>query len=74
MDLLMQDGEIVSLDWYPKDYESMEDDRPIVFYVPGVFGLSRDKYAYHFCKIALKSLGWRSFVYNRRLLLNEPTG
>jgi len=74
MNVKVADGEVFSLDWYPRKYRNMDPKTPIVFYVPGVFGISKDKYAYHFCKIAHKELGWRTFVFHRRLLLNEPTG
>lgn len=74
MDVTLADGEVCALDWYPRNYKTMAEDTPIVFYVPGVFGVSKDKYAYHFCKICYKTLGWRTFVYNRRLLLLEPKG
>ena len=74
MNVTVSDGEVFSLDWYPRNYKKLAPKTPIVFYVPGIFGISKDKYAYDFCKIALKELGWRSFVFHRRLLLNEPTG
>ena len=74
MDIEQPDGEITSIDWYPRNFRTMKEDTPIVFFCPGLLGISRDRYAYKFCKMALKRCGWRSFVYHRRLLLNEPKG
>lgn len=74
MDVVQSDGEITSLDWYPRNYRSLSEETPVVFFCPGLFGISRDKYAYSFCQYAFKTHGWRSFVYHRRLILNEPIG
>lgn len=74
MDVVQSDGEITSLDWYPRNYRSLSEETPVVFFCPGLFGISRDKYAFSFCQTAFKTHGWRSFVYHRRLILNEPIG
>jgi predicted alpha/beta-fold hydrolase len=35
-------------------------------FVPGVFGMSSDRYAAKFCRLFFEQLGWRSCVFNRR--------
>lgn len=74
MNVTTKEDETYALDWYPRNYKKLVPETPIIFYVPGVFGVSRDKYAYHFCKIVYRELGWRTFVFHRRMLLTEPTG
>ena len=71
MEVTTSDGELLPLDWYPRNYYEMADDTPIIMFVPGVFGTSRDKYSIGFCKKAHEKLGWRCFVMNRRLFLSQ---
>lgn len=74
LDLELSDGEVLPLDWYPRNYTSLSPDVPIVFYVPGVFGTSLDMYALEFCKQLHETLGWRSFVLNRRGFMRQFSG
>lgn len=62
----MEDGEVLGIDFYPKDFEVMACDSPIVMFVPGVFGMSQDKYSAKFCRMFHEQLGWRTCVFNRR--------
>jgi predicted alpha/beta-fold hydrolase len=62
----MEDGEVLAIDFYPKDFEVMACDSPIVMFVPGVFGMSSDQYSLKFCKLYYEQLGWRTCVFNRR--------
>lgn len=62
----MEDGEVIAIDFYPVDYENMPDNAPIVMFIPGVFGMSQDKYSAKFCKMFKNYLGWRTCVFNRR--------
>lgn len=74
MDFKLKDGEVLPLDWYPRDYKSLSPDTPIVVFVPGIFGTSYDRYSLEFCKMLHQTLGWRSFVLNRRVFMNKIQG
>ena len=73
-DILLSDGEICHLDCYPRTFRTLPAATPIVVFVPGIFGTSFDKYAFEFCKMAYDSMGWRSFVLNRRLFVSPCKG
>ena len=73
-EMTVDDGESIHLDWYPRNYKKMEPTTPIVFYVPGVFGTSSDYYSFRFCEMIYEKLGWRSFVFNRRLFTGHFNG
>ena len=70
----LADGEVLQLDWYPRHYKDMPVETPVVFFVPGMFGTSQDVYSLTFCKMVYKRLGWRTFVYNRRLFISPLKG
>lgn len=74
MEVTLSDGELIPLDWYPRHYEELSPDIPIVFFVPGIFGTSLEGYAIESCRMFYKSLGWRSFVFNRRSFLTQLRG
>lgn len=71
---MASDGEIISLDWFPRNYKKMWSKTPVVMYVPGVFGRSCDVYSFKFCEMLTNRLGWRSFVFNRRLFAGNFKG
>lgn len=71
MEVTASDGELIPLDWYPRNYRKLADDTPIVMFIPGVFGTSRDYYSITFCKKVYEVLGWRCFIMNRRLFLSQ---
>jgi abhydrolase domain-containing protein 1/3 len=73
-ELELSDHHRIYLDWYPKTFKRMDPKTPIVFFVPGVFGTSEDYYSYQFCKTLHERLGWRSFVFNRRLFMDNFIG
>lgn len=62
----MFDGEVLAADFYPNNFDQLDSEVPIVFFVPGVFGMSNDSHSLEFCKILYKRAGWRSCVFNRR--------
>jgi predicted alpha/beta-fold hydrolase len=74
LDLELSDGEILPLDWYPRNYANLSPDLPIVFFIPGVFGTSLDAYCLDFCRKLHEILGWRSFVLNRRGFMRQFMG
>lgn len=62
----MDDGEVIAVDFYPLDHETMPETAPTVMFIPGVFGMSRDKYSAKLCTMFKEQLGWRTCVFNRR--------
>ena len=62
----MQDGEVLAVDFYPREFRTMPEDRPLIVFIPGVFGMSQDVYSAEFCQMVHKTLGWRTAVFNRR--------
>ena len=62
----LKDGEIVSIDWYQKDFKSFEQSLPIIIFVPGLTSDSRAQYANTFCEYACKDYKFRSCIFNRR--------
>ena len=73
-DFKLSDGEEIPLDWFPRNYKRLNPATPIVFFVPGVFGTSYDKYSLKFCQVIYEKLGWRSFVLNRRMFASQMRG
>lgn len=74
MEVTLSDGELIPLDWFPRNYEELSPDIPIVFFVPGIFGTSLEGYSIECCRMFYKSLGWRTFVFNRRSFLTQLRG
>lgn len=62
----MEDGEVLAIDFFPKNLGEVAESAPTVMFVPGVFGMSSDVYAAKFCRFVHKMYGWRSCVFNRR--------
>lgn len=62
----MEDGEVLGIDFYPKELGDLPESAPIVMFVPGVFGMSSDVYSAKFCRLFHEHLGWRTCVFNRR--------
>ena len=66
VELELQDGEVIALDFYPKTYHKETTPKPLLFFIPGIFGDSRDEYNRNLCKVVQKELGWNLCFYNRR--------
>ena len=62
----MSDGEVVSLDWIPKNYRQLPSDCPIIILVPGLTNDSRSRYAKRFVDYAFHDYGFRACIFNRR--------
>jgi predicted alpha/beta-fold hydrolase len=62
----MEDGEILAIDFFPKEFSDIQENAPIIMFVPGVFGMSADVYVSKFCQLVYATLGWRTCVFNRR--------
>lgn len=62
----MEDGEVLAIDFYPKELGDVPEQAPIIMFVPGVFGMSADVYSAKFCRMVHSTLGWRTCVFNRR--------
>lgn len=62
----LEDGEVIALDFHPKDYEILHPRTPTVVFIPGIMGDSLDKYSIEFCEQVSKILNWRTCVVNRR--------
>jgi len=62
----LKDGEVVSLDWTPKNFRQLDPRTPIVILVPGLTNDSRDQYTRIFCEYAYKDYGFRACIFNRR--------
>lgn len=55
----------MSLDWYPLDYNNLDQKTPIVCFLLGSFGVSEDGYVKELA-LLVKNLGWRLVILNRR--------
>lgn len=62
----MEDGEVLAIDFYPKELGDVSENAPVVMFVPGVFGMSSDVYSAKFCRMVHEKHGWRSCIFNRR--------
>ena len=62
----MEDGEVIAVDFYPKENDSVAESAPIIMFVPGVFGMSQDVHSAKFCELVYTNLRWRTCVFNRR--------
>jgi predicted alpha/beta-fold hydrolase len=62
----MEDGEVLAIDFYPKEMGDVAENAPMIMFVPGVFGMSNDVYSAKFCRLVHSTLGWRTCVFNRR--------
>lgn len=61
--LQMQDKGEINLEWYPKDYKSM--NTPIVVFLLGITGNSKNRYAKEYAEIVNKNK-WRFVIINKR--------
>ena len=65
-ELELSDGEVIALDFYPKNYHRGRKDIPVVIFIPGIFGDSTDLYCMELAQTVEKKLGWATCIYNRR--------
>lgn len=61
-----EDGEVVALDYFPRNYKEMPDNTPFIVFMPGVTGDSQDEYSTNLCKLVSENVNWRVCVINRR--------
>ena len=71
-EITLSDGEVVSLDWYPKNARNMEAGSPVIVVVPGLTSDSRSGYANIFAKYAVSDYGFRVAIVNRRGYCGMP--
>lgn len=60
-----QDGGIMNLEWYPLNYTSLPKKTPIIAFILGATGNSKDPYVKAFAKI-INFHKWRMVILNRR--------
>jgi predicted alpha/beta-fold hydrolase len=65
-DLLMNDGEEIALDIFPRDLTLVPEDRPTVIFLTGINGDSKCNYAKILSEKVYKQLGWRTVIQNKR--------
>jgi hypothetical protein len=65
-DIKLSDGEVISLDWLPKNYAEMNANTPIVILIPGLTSDSTAAYANIFLNYAVHEYGFRACIMNRR--------
>ena len=69
----LRDGGKVAVDCYPKNFEQMNEDTPIVLFVPGVNGDSTEYYCTYFCRLVKEHhVVWRFAIFNRRGYAGVP--
>lgn len=68
----LSDGEIIALDFYPKNHHRVLKDVPIVLLVPGIFGDSFSGYTKTLSEAVYSQLGMRFCIFNRRGYGNMP--
>lgn len=68
----MPDGERISLDRLPKNYDKMPKDTPTIILVGGITTDSRSEYINIFMKYAVEDYGYRIGFMNRRGTCNMP--
>ena len=61
----LPDGEMISMDWLPKSFASMDESTPIVLLVPGLTGDCTSGYANKFVNYAVHDHGFRACIMNR---------
>lgn len=62
----LPDGEIIALDFFPKNHSTLQKDIPTVVLFPGVFGDSVASYSVELANQVYSKLGWRLCVVHRR--------
>ena len=62
----LPDGEMISIDWLPKGFASMDESTPIVSLVPGLTADSTAAYANIFANYDVSDYGFRACIMNRR--------
>jgi len=70
--LSMPDGEDINLDWFPKHFDELPADTPVIMLIPGINSDSRSRYAKQFAINAFQKHGFRTAIFNRRGTVKMP--
>lgn len=70
--MTMSDGEEVNLDWFPKHFDEMPNDSPVIMLIPGISSDSRSRYAKIYAINAYHKYGFRTAIFNRRGTVKMP--
>lgn len=60
------DGEVIALDFYPKNHDILSRTTPTIVLFPGVFGDSLQGYCFELIKQVREKLRWRVCIVHRR--------
>lgn len=68
----MPDGEEINLDWFPKHFDHLPADTPVIMLIPGINSDSRSRYAKKYAIKAFTNYGFRTAIFNRRGTAKMP--
>lgn len=61
----MPDKGVINAEWYPLNYNDFSTETPIVIYLCGIFGNSKERYVKEMAD-QVEKIGWRFVLLNRR--------
>jgi hypothetical protein len=62
----LSDGEVIALDFFPKNHDVLCRTTPTICLFPGVFGDSLEGYSFELVNQVFSNLGWRVCIVHRR--------